>query len=172
MGSIPGLPDGVRTKLFRAIVQVLKADPVLSQIVERWWEWTSSPTDTGDIPVPEGGKVNMRLTPRMNTFAPWTPDSMTGWLAIKIEATIPGTNVDDYLNLQDAIENAIYKPNHKDSIALQVRFQQIMAPNSGATTGQIVFFAPVYDDTLPERTDNNFYVLGEMRIEIRKLMQR
>jgi len=169
--SLP-LPTGMRTKLFRAMVAVLQGDPLVSSVVNEWFVWSGKPTDGGDLPFVPVSKVNVRLTPRMNGLSWWTPDSMIGQLSVLVETTIPNTNIDDVLNFQEAIENAFYPQNPVDASAMRRRFQQIGGENNGATVGLVMFAQPIYDDTLPERTDANFYALGELRIECRNLRAR
>lgn len=169
MGNL-ALADGSRTRVYNAVVLIMKSNPVLSSITNQWLTWNGKNEDTEEIPyVP--GKINIRLTPRINALSWWTPDSMKYKFSIGIEATISGTDIRDMMNLQDCIENCFYPIGHDAQIAIAEKLRlSTYDPTygSGAMTGQAMFTTPMNESGLPASVDNNFYAIGEIEFEMRR----
>jgi hypothetical protein len=134
------LPDGSRAKVYRAIVAILKADPVLKRVFgSNWSVMSGDPDDVADLSEAEAPAIV--LMPSLGPMSWWSPDAFIGPLAISFEVLIDGLNASDVLNLQDAIERALYPADH-DAAHAQERALVAL----GAETGQADFAMPVNDD--------------------------
>lgn len=108
MTKLP-LPDGVRTKVFRAFVNLLRHDPVLKRTIKplSWYVWDGRPDPkpgtfaSGELPA-------IRLTPLWQHATPETLTRQSSPLSIQIDIAVDGTNIDDALNLWEAIEAVVF----------------------------------------------------------------
>ncbi len=156
MATIKQLPTSPRTKVFRAIDNILRRDPVLSSVIRpsSFRSWNGSTHDAAEFSFSMCPAI--RLTPS-NGPEDWKfPDALVGWLMIKVEMLIPGTDADDELNLWWAIERAIYPDGRTLDNVLAL--QQL-----GAYDGLVAFSQPAFD---PQPADRFFAAVGEMRIQV------
>ena len=135
--SIPGLPQGPRSLVYKRIVDQLKTDPILSTVVKTWLAWTGKPSDglPGQI---EPEMPCVKLTPQLGPGAWYSPDAQFGDLNIAVELGLSTYHAGECLDFQDAIERAIYPYNDRSK---QLGFEQQMR-NVGCETGQITFTQP------------------------------
>lgn len=104
--SIPGLPDGKRVQLFRAVEEVMRDDPVLAREVKTWRSFEGVP---GDLLPPSRDQcpwVRLKLLDR-----PIVPAGQTRVridIAVQIEIAVKGTNLNDLVNLWEAIEDSLF----------------------------------------------------------------
>lgn len=156
------LPTDPRTAVWRLLVQTLKADPTLNRTVKTWLCW-EEPTKTSLL-LTAATSPCIRLTPIPGPQRWYTPDSNIGELQVKVEVDILTWDVDDYLNLQGAIERALYPPDREKELAIERAFVA-----AGAETGQWQFSQPVMDpkagDPEPGQPPQ-FNCLGMMKIDV------
>lgn len=114
--SIPGLPKGKRSQIFRAVEAILKADSVLSAVVKTWVTFDGA-ADSATAPpsMPPSGVeppfpdlcpwVRLSLAPRRIVQA----DSATYEVpcVVRIEAATAGEVFDDQADLWEAIIGAM-----------------------------------------------------------------
>lgn len=103
---IPGLPPGQRSKVYRAVVATLQADPTLRRVVRTWSTWEGSPADAG--PVADGGLPWVRITPAPAPARWATVATTESPIALLVEVTVPGTSAADLMDLWEAFERALY----------------------------------------------------------------
>jgi hypothetical protein len=126
------LPDGVRVAVWRLVKARLRADATLAQPPVRliFFEGTRDATESiGDEPGPA-----IIFLASMGPLAWNTEREMVGALIVDYQVKVPGTDDEDVLNLQEAIEAALY-PDGDD-------FRQSLI-DAGAQTGQPEFTRPM-----------------------------
>jgi len=153
------LPVSPRTKVFRAIVAVLKADPVLSNAIkpDAFRSWAGVSLDNQEFSFSMAPAI--RLTPTNGPEGFLFPDAQVGDLYINVEMLVSGTNVDDQQNLWWAIERAIYPADYTAKTTIIQNLQ-----NAGANTGLCFFSQPAFD---PEPKDRFFAATGQIKIAVR-----
>lgn len=160
-----GLPTDARSAVFREIVRKLQSDPLMASVVgkESWFTWDGSRDDEGDFGT--GGGIQIRLTPRIGP-GKWLDETSHEFpLYIDIEALIPGTDADDYMGLQMAIEIALYQPgNRPASEAWEHRLIDL-----GSVDG-LISFVPLNDVDALARKDGNWGLRGTLSIDVRRLI--
>lgn len=134
--SIPGLPRGVRSAVYRRIVDQLRTDPVLSSVVKTWRTHDRQEPDLDNASALPALQVELQLGP----VAWYSPDSQFGSLQIRYTAYLDATGPDalDALDFQEAIERAIYPFSDRSK---QLKFEQAMR-DLKCETGQITFGQP------------------------------
>lgn len=163
------IPDGQRVSVFRTIVAWLQADKVLGQCIkaeEGWKVFSGNPNDASPLPVTAFPVI--RLFPAPGPMRWITVESMESPLYINIECSVPGLHADDVLNLQEAIENALYP---SDPAVQSKREQILQQPPNGCLTGRIEFMMPLWDQNGQDRgKSGNWFPIGQIRIDIRRIL--
>lgn len=158
-----GLPTDARSLVFREIVNRLRTNPLLDRVVgkENWFVWDGSRDDEAEFG--SGGGIQIRLTPRVGPGA-WQDETGQQFpLLVDIEALINGTDADDFLALQMAIEIALYQPSdHDASLSWQVRLMGL-----GAVDG-LISFVPLNDVDAAARKDGTWGLRGQLSIDVRR----
>jgi len=129
------LPTDPRTAVWRLIVARLQADPALSAAIRTWLVWDGSGDDNTDITAARGPALRLYPVPEPMTW--FDESSQTGGLTVAVDAGIPGHDAEDVLNLQGAIESALYPPGAAGDLW---RAQLVAA---GAVNGTFVFVHPL-----------------------------
>lgn len=159
--SIPGLPRGNRSRVFRRICQQLMTDPVLANVVKAWDTYAGDSADQMPGSIMECPYI--KLLPRIGMSGWYSPDAQMGPLEIRVQVGIDGLDVADCTDLWDAFERAIYPYDHRPK---QLAFEADLVA-LGAETGQIEFSQPATVAQLPDaNTDLQFTLLGMMRLNI------
>ncbi|MGE5755753.1 MAG: hypothetical protein ACM35G_08565 [Planctomycetaceae bacterium] len=159
------LPDGQRTKVFRQVEAFLRNDPVLSRVVrgDAWKDFSGDPNDAAR-PAPLQAPA-IRIYPAPGPMAWATPDSMLAPLYINIECCVAGLVADDVLNLQDAIERAIYPA---DPVRRRAQVGALQA--LGAIDGLVEFALPLWDRAADMGRSGHWFPVGQMRIDVRRTL--
>lgn len=152
--------------VFRTIEGWLRSDPDLGKVVrpDAWKTFMGDPSDASGLPVLQG--VVMRLIPSIDPITWATPDSMFAPLNIHVSCCVAGLLADDYLNLQQAIETAIYP---KDPTVRMAREEKLRAAPMYCETGLVTFSMPLGDRSAEIGTSGNWYPVGTMSIIIRRV---
>lgn len=147
-----------RTKVFREIVSILRADPVISRTIRKdcLRAWEGAQADAKNFSVEHAPA--MRLTPGTGGDDFATPDSMKGALLINYEILIRGTNADDLFNLWWAMCLALYPADPIARSQLALRLQ-----NAGARSGLVLFTQPAFD---PDPDGVFIAGIGQMKIDV------
>lgn len=134
MAKLP-LNDGLRTQVFRKIVQIFRTNPVLHRTIKpsSWFTWDGR-VDMKDDPFVQGNLPAIRLTPVSQPARPLTNVRFEAQFLIRIEIGVSGLHMDDIMNLWDAIHASIFTGDGSKT-ALQA-LQAL--PLSGTTPGQNV----------------------------------
>lgn len=109
--SIPGLPRGKRSQVFRAVEAILKADPVLSAVVKTWVSFDGSadaattppdlPPSSVEPPFPDlCPYVALALIPQRVVLADSATYGLVG--AVGLTIATAGEYADDHADLQEA----------------------------------------------------------------------
>jgi hypothetical protein len=106
-------PDEVRTKAFRWLVDRLKADPDLRREVKVWQDWSGSGADTQ---APGADVVTVRITPIFEAEeilcvkgrGASAERTYRAPIRVQIEASGPGSNVANPMNLAGLLCDAAY----------------------------------------------------------------
>lgn len=159
--SIPGLPRGNRSQVFRRICQQLMTDPVLASVVKAWDVFAGESADQMPGNIMECPYI--KLLPRLGTVGWYSPDAQMGPLEIQVQAGVDGLDAADCLDLWDAFERAVYP---YDDRTKQLAFEADLVA-LGAETGQIEFSRPASIAQLPDANAGlQFTLLGMMRLNI------
>jgi hypothetical protein len=156
--SIPTLQDSPRTKVFRAMMSILKHDPVLTSVVKgpSFRTWDGSATDTADFS--NATCPALRFLPTNGPEQFQFPDAQVGPLFVEVHMLVAGNNVDDPQNLWWAIERAIYPTDWNKRVANQSALQA-----AGAKTGLVFFTQPAFD---PGPENRYFACQGQMKVDV------
>jgi|GEM_PF-2519356 len=159
------LPDSPRTKVFRAVEDILRNDPVLKQVLglatrpQAFRSWSGEPTDVADFS--KTGLPALRITPFAQNEQYWYPNQMKGNLAIQFEIHINSNCIDDVDNLFYAIERALVPKLNADRLANEAKLKA-----AGAMLGQCHFTQPaVVHEKVGE--GGTFRALGTLLIEVK-----
>ena len=159
--SIPGLPRGNRSQVFRRICQQLMTDPVLGNVVKAWDTYAGDSAD--QIPGNVMECPYIKLLPRLGAVGWYSPDAQMGPLEIQIQAGVDGLDAADCLDLWDAFERAVYPYDDRPK---QLAFEAALV-SLGAETGQIEFSRPAAIAQLSDaNTGLQYTLLGMMQINI------
>lgn len=159
---MPRLPlkQGNRARVFRKIVEQLKADETLSNAVPTFLVWDDSEADGN--PIHSGMMPAILLTPQPMWTGWYSEDAHAGMLVINVEIDIESRHADDYLNLWEAVENALYPPgNHEGQLVMEQALR-----DCGAETGLVEFHGPAWDQQAALSNDGLFNCKGAMRISV------
>lgn len=99
------LPDYPWTSAFRALVEVLKEDPDLRRVVKAWRCWEGGPEDMEPLEPAQLPWVLMTPAPsgiKRATDADYQTD-----FRVNFTFGVPGTRVDDLMNLWGAVMQAL-----------------------------------------------------------------
>jgi len=151
------LPTSPRTGVFRAIDQILRNDPVLKSLFDTFISWQGDPQDGRELTKTNAPAI--RITPANGPETWKFPESFTGKLYINYELIVDGFDYDDLLNVQWAIERAIYPADDSAKQAIVATLQQ-----AGAYTGLIEFSNPAFD---PNPESNFFVARGQLMLDVR-----
>lgn len=129
------LNDGLRTQVFRKIVHILRTNTVLHRTIKptSWYTWDGR-VDMKDDPFVQGGLPAIRLTPVAQPARPLTNVRFEAQFLIRVEIGVSGLNMDDIMNLWDAIHASIFTGDGSKA-ALQALQALSLA---GTTPGQNV----------------------------------
>jgi hypothetical protein len=153
-----GLPAAEYTAVFRAMVQIVRNDPIVSRVVPpaKVLCWEGKPTDAQELTVGMGPVI--RITPTGGPQVWHCPTSMVGDMLLNLEILVPGYNADDLLNLWKAIGAAFYSPTGTTFAALQATLRA-----AGAYPPSPQFTAPAFD----AKPESNFlYSLSQIKITV------
>jgi hypothetical protein len=159
------LPDGQRTQIFRQVEAFLRNDPILARVVrgDAWKDFSGNPNDAAALAPAQAPAIRIAPAPGPMTWA--TPDSMRAPLYINIECCVAGLVADDVLNLQDAIERAIYPADPVKRLA-QINTLQAL----GASDGLVEFAMPIWDRAADLGRSGHWFPVGQMRIDVRRTL--
>jgi hypothetical protein len=158
------LPDDPRTLVWRLIVARLRDDPALSRVIATWLTWDGGRDSNKDLESLR--PPALRLYPTLGAMTWHDAQSQTAPLIINIEATISGMDAEDILNLQGAIEDALY-PAGADEVAWEAALTA-----AGAEPPQVEFTQPLTDTTAAAGEGGNFQPLGTFRINVLRTLVR
>jgi hypothetical protein len=161
-GRLP-LDDSPRTRVFRAIDDLLRADPDLKRLFSRpgaYRSWIGQPEDKN--PFGQNTAPCMRITPIPEEETHWFPGYTKGWLSIQVELLVNGLCVDDVENIHYAMVQALGPV--RDKTRLCEIHRQLQA--AGAVTGIIFWAMPAHDPSPDVGTDGQFRAFGRFRLEI------
>lgn len=103
--TLLGLPQGLRSKAYRGVVEVLMEAPSLVNVVATWRSRAGSGED---MEIPASGMLPMiALSPRPMPDTLLSNESATVNFVIAVEVWAEGSCVDDLLNLWDAVCEAM-----------------------------------------------------------------
>jgi hypothetical protein len=104
VGNLAKLNDSRHAQVFRAVAETLRADPVLSEVVDCWVDWQGDAAGAGGAAKPDlATQVTLRLWPAGVGESLASSNQSQRNLRIVVEATVPGTRAEDCLNLWAAI---------------------------------------------------------------------
>lgn len=98
------IPEGVRSKIFKAFSKHLQEDPILSNCIRTWDDYSGTAQDFAVVPLEQCPAI--RLTISTAPMAPETYVSHSASFSINIEVIAAGTNQFDMINLWEAVEVA------------------------------------------------------------------
>jgi hypothetical protein len=158
------LPDDPRTLVWRLIVTRLRDDPALSRVIATWLTWDGGRDSNKDLESLR--PPALRLYPTLGAMTWHDAQSQTAPLIINIEATISGMDAEDILNLQGAIEDALYPAGAEEKV------WEAALTAAGADTGLIEFTQPLVDRPETGGEGGNFQPLGTFRIDVLRMLVR
>jgi hypothetical protein len=153
--AVLDLPDSPRTRVWLALVAQLQADPALSACIATWLVWDGTRDCTAALTAETA--PTLRLTPTTEPMSWYDASAQIGYLVVNIEAYIPSEDVRDVLNLQGAIEGALYPA---DAGAFQRSLVAL-----GAQTG-LVEFTGTLSETPSAMKEGAFRPLGTLRVAV------
>lgn len=168
------VPQGVRSRVYRRIVDQLQRDPVLQTVVKTWSTRLGNANDA--VRSNAATAVHVALRPRIGAMGRRFVESWTGWLQVRVYlyplgSAIGAAEADYCLDLAELLENAIYPPpatdSPEDAEAARLRRLAFQAElvKLGATTGEIEFVEP---PTETEAGDGE--CVGMLQVEIRRTL--
>lgn len=169
----PNVPAGVRSRVYRRIVDQLQNDPALSAAVKTW----DTGLDATAVRTNAASQVAVALTPRIGPTERASVESWSGFLEIVVEVAPAGGAVGlpdagYMLDLAELFENAIYPRPVTDSEADQIAardkrlaFQRELG-EAGAEPAEIHFVSP----PTAHATKDGVACLGMMRVKIRRAL--
>lgn len=158
------LPDGPRTRVFRALETMLRGDATLQRILGRSWKtYSGDPGDAVPFAIASCPWLVMSRVPGPEEF--WTPEAMTGDMFVMLMIGCRGFCEDDPDNLYTAIQRAIYPPGNQAAKLANVQLLQA----AGAHTGIVTFSQPVFDPRSldGQATDGQITARGRLTITVR-----
>jgi hypothetical protein len=109
MAKLP-LPQSDRARVFRKVVALLQADPILKRTIRpaSWYVWDGRPDQKAGV-FAVGELPALRITPRALPAAPETVTRQSSPMGLAVELATDGTDIDDAMNLWAAVE-AVFFP--------------------------------------------------------------
>jgi hypothetical protein len=159
------LPDDPRTAVWRLIVARLQADAALAGAVPTWLVWDGASDSNADLASKRAPVL--RLYPVLGPMSWYSAESQQGALVVAVEAYIPGLDCEDVLNLQGAIEAALYPQADADQFAFQ---RSLVA--AGAVTGYILFGQPLSQPPPQAGGSGAFRPMGTFRVDVERRLIR
>lgn len=159
-GNLKGLDDSPRTKVFRAIDDLLRNDPTIRNIITKpgsFRSWQGDTNDKADFGLSQAPAI--RLTPQPEPEQWWYPATTKGFLTITFEVITPGLAIDDVDNLVYAMHRVLVP--HSDPASVQTTINKLK--DAGAVTGLVQFSMPAYD---PRPADGLCMATGQFRLEL------
>lgn len=103
------LNNCLRTLVFRKVIQIMKDNAILKRTIRptSWYVWDGR-VDMKEDPFVLGGLPVIRMTPVAQPARPLTNVRFESQFLIRIELGVPGLNMDDILNLWDAVHNSMF----------------------------------------------------------------
>lgn len=144
MKKVLDLDDSAWIAVFRQLVAILKADPVVSRIVraDAWQTWDGDEASQG--PLPPNCAVAVRVSPT-TTFDGWySPEATIKPLNVNIDYDIQSTCINDPHNFWQAVCRAFYPPDDPTLPNPPDPRNAILQrlTDAGATTGVITAAGP------------------------------
>lgn len=159
-GLLP-LEDAPRTLVFRAIDDLIRADPVMQRIFRgNIRSWRGDANDKAELAI--GMAPAMRLTPVPAPVSYWYPGATKGDLVIDVELIVKGLKIDDVENLWFAIERVLMPREQAALLAVHAALKA-----AGAMTGLIFFTAPAHDPNPQAGDAGQFRPYGQLKLEVR-----
>jgi hypothetical protein len=152
--AVLDLPDSPRTRVWLALVAQLQADEALSACIATWLVWDGTRDCTAALTAETA--PTLRLTPTTEPMSWYDAAAQIGYLVVNIEAYIPSEDARDVLNLQGAIEGALYPADDSFRASLV---------NLGAETGLVEFTGPL-SETPTSTKEGAFRPLGTLRVAV------
>lgn len=114
------LPKSKRSVAWETFINVLQVNPVLKREVKTWKVWSGDPKD---IEEPSSGQLPwVRITPHPGPMGQATNQNHRADFFLEVELAMDGTGASNIMNLQEAIERAVYPAVPADALAIQQRF--------------------------------------------------
>jgi hypothetical protein len=132
------LPKSERTAVFRAMVQVLRNDPIVGRVCRTILSWDGKPGNHNPLAVAMAPAI--RITPVGGGDKWMSPASMVSPLYLNCEMVVAGYDADDLPNLWKAIMAAYYAPTGTTFAAIQAQLRA-----AGAYPPSPEFTDPAYD---------------------------
>jgi hypothetical protein len=151
------LPTSPRTAVFRQLIAILRADPVLSATLKTLLCWEGKPTDAQDLTT--GNAPALRVTPANGPDEWRYPEAFAGDLYLNCELLVTGYDADDLFNLWWAIQRAIYPASFAAKTANVAALQA-----AGSRTGLAEFSMIATVDLPPD--SNLQHAMGQIKINI------
>jgi hypothetical protein len=157
------LDDCPRTKVFRQVDAILRADPTLRRVFgaeggRRFLSWEGDPVRDAK-PLDDKSAPAIRITPAAMGEDGWySPEAQMGDLAIEVEILLRGTNVDDLMNVWWAVQRAIYPKSGAQDNANALR-------DAGSFTGMVAFVDPAFDRAMAEKS-GYIDAVGRMKVDV------
>src|SRR5262245_15500049 len=158
------LTQGNRSKVFRKIVEFLRNDTTLKQVVTTWMVWDDSEQDACQVNSEMTPAVHLTPLPQSQSW--YSEDAFYGWLVIDVQVNICSKDADDYLNFWEAFEYALYPHNDRTT---QLAMQQALR-DAGAETGLIEFSLPASDANFRLNNDGLWNCRAQIRVSVVRLL--
>lgn len=159
--TLPRLPlkDSPETLVLRAVIRVLKTDPVLMSAVKSWCVWDGSSNDAADRT--KAGYPHVSIVPQPGETG-WQEESMhRSHLTVAIETFVAGTNADDMLNLWSAIRQAIFP-----ALGSTRRAEVVAVMGPIAVNGELIQQPYQFADPSGSAENQVSYGRGELSVKI------
>jgi hypothetical protein len=157
------LPTSSRTAVWRVIRARILADPVLPVVCKVMQFFANEREAAADITQFPSPSLRFYAMPGPATW--FDESTMEGELVVTVEAWITGLDEEDVLDLQNAIEAALWPPAVVDQYAFQA---QLVA--AGAKTGYIVGSDPLAVDPSEAGQRNGWHPMGRFTIDVLRLL--
>lgn len=147
----------------------MKADPTLKDVIPpgNWQTWNGKATDKA--PPPKQDSPTITLDVDAGSVAFWSPSSLVSDLFINIQLGINSLDLEDVLDLWEAIEDALY-PRGDDARTRRLAIQKRLT-DAGAHTGLTAFTIPATDRDPEKGDDGRMVSTGQLKIQVRKESQ-
>lgn len=152
------LPDSPRVLVWRLVKARLQADAVLAASGVALMFYDGTPDDEEDLQAVEGAAL--RFYPTNGSQKWFDPSSQSGVLSVAMESNLPTTDAEDVLNLQGAVELALYPADGH-------AFLQSLV-DAGAVTGYCAFDRPLTQPVSTAGANQSMAPSGSFSIEVLK----